>query len=63
MQLHVTTFIFAIKIKKILRCKILRFTIPSNQMTAFAGRSGAGKSTMIDMLMGLNKPEKGNILD
>ncbi len=36
--------------------------IPTNQMTAIVGRSGAGKSTMIDLFMGLNQPEEGRVL-
>ncbi|MBT2679838.1 ABC transporter ATP-binding protein [Bacillus sp. ISL-35] len=36
--------------------------LSSNCMSAVIGRSGAGKSTFIDLLMGLNKPEKGYIL-
>jgi ABC-type multidrug transport system fused ATPase/permease subunit len=36
--------------------------IPSNHMTAIVGPSGAGKSTFIDLLMGLNQPEKGQVL-
>lgn len=36
--------------------------IPANQMTAIVGRSGAGKSTFIDTLMGLLQPESGQVL-
>jgi ABC-type multidrug transport system fused ATPase/permease subunit len=36
--------------------------VPSNRMTAFVGRSGAGKSTMIDILMGLLQPECGQVI-
>lgn len=39
----------------------INVTIPANKMTAIAGQSGAGKSTFIDLLMGLNQPEKGEI--
>lgn len=35
--------------------------IPANRMTAIVGRSGAGKSTFIDILMGLLKPETGQV--
>ncbi|WP_170862352.1 ABC transporter ATP-binding protein [Paenibacillus sp. 453mf] len=35
--------------------------IPVNGMTAIVGRSGAGKSTFIDLLMGLIQPTKGTI--
>lgn len=40
----------------------INIVIPANKMTAFVGRSGAGKSTMIDLLMGLNYPETGQVL-
>lgn len=42
--------------------KDINIVIPANQMTAFVGKSGAGKSTMIDLLMGLNYPEEGRVL-
>jgi ABC-type multidrug transport system fused ATPase/permease subunit len=36
--------------------------IESNQFVAFVGKSGAGKSTMIDLILGLLKPNNGEIL-
>ncbi|MEC0126836.1 ABC transporter ATP-binding protein [Paenibacillus pabuli] len=36
--------------------------IPAKGMTAIVGKSGAGKSTMIDLIMGLVRPESGQIL-
>lgn len=36
--------------------------IPANRMTAIVGRSGAGKSTFIDIIMGLLTPNEGSIL-
>lgn len=36
--------------------------IPANCMTAIVGQSGSGKSTLVDILMGLNLPEKGDVL-
>lgn len=36
--------------------------IQANRMTAIVGRSGAGKSTFIDILMGLLQPETGQVL-
>ncbi|MEW9501050.1 ABC transporter ATP-binding protein [Jeotgalibacillus marinus] len=42
--------------------KNINILIPSYKMTAFVGRSGSGKSTLIDLLMGLNQPEKGDVL-
>ncbi|MFA9558209.1 ABC transporter ATP-binding protein [Evansella sp. AB-rgal1] len=36
--------------------------IPANKVTAIVGKSGAGKSTFVDLLMGLIEPEKGSIM-
>lgn len=40
----------------------LNFEIPAKSMTAFVGKSGAGKSTIVDLLLGLLKPTKGCII-
>lgn len=37
------------------------FTIPRAGITALVGKSGAGKSTMADLLLGLMKPSRGSI--
>ena len=42
--------------------KGLNFEILASGMTAFIGESGAGKSTIIDLLMGLLKPTEGRIM-
>lgn len=39
----------------------LNLTIPKGKVTAIIGASGAGKSTIADLLMGLLKPFKGEI--
>ncbi len=39
----------------------LSFTIPANQITVLQGPSGAGKTTIIDLLIGFHKPQKGQI--
>lgn len=36
--------------------------IPANKMTAIVGKTGAGKSTLVDLLIGLVTPEQGEIL-
>lgn len=36
-------------------------TIPKGQAVAFVGESGAGKTTIVDLLLGLMKPTKGEI--
>ncbi|WP_394168169.1 ABC transporter ATP-binding protein [Saccharospirillum alexandrii] len=38
------------------------FTIKTNEITAFVGSSGAGKSTAVDILLGLMLPEEGAVL-
>jgi ABC-type multidrug transport system fused ATPase/permease subunit len=38
------------------------FTIASGTSIAFVGPSGAGKTTMIDLLLGVLNPDQGNIL-
>ncbi len=40
----------------------LNFTIPANQITVLQGPSGAGKTTIIDLLIGFHKPQKGKIV-
>jgi ATP-binding cassette subfamily B protein/subfamily B ATP-binding cassette protein MsbA len=40
----------------------ISFTIPRGRMVALVGVSGAGKSTMVDLLLGVYKPTEGQIL-
>lgn len=40
----------------------LSFTIPHGSRTAIVGKTGAGKSTLADLLMGLIEPTQGQIL-
>jgi ATP-binding cassette, subfamily B, bacterial MsbA len=39
----------------------LNFRIPKNQVTALVGQSGAGKSSIVDLLIGLYQPSSGQI--
>jgi ATP-binding cassette, subfamily B, bacterial MsbA len=39
----------------------LNFRIPKNQVTALVGQSGAGKSSIVDLLIGLYQPSLGQI--
>lgn len=41
--------------------KDLTFTLPRHQVTALVGESGAGKSTIVDLLVGLYQPTSGTI--
>ena len=41
--------------------KNVTFTIPANAITVLQGPSGAGKTTLIDLLIGLHTPDKGAI--
>ncbi len=40
----------------------LSFTIPAGSCTAFVGASGSGKSTTINLLIGLHRPQVGKVL-
>lgn len=40
----------------------LNLTIPVNKMVGLVGSSGSGKSTAIDLLLGLIEPQKGGVL-
>jgi ABC-type multidrug transport system fused ATPase/permease subunit len=39
----------------------VNFTIPRGKMAAFIGASGAGKTTMVDLILGLLTPDSGRI--
>ncbi|NEP22330.1 ABC transporter ATP-binding protein [Moorena sp. SIO3I6] len=45
-----------------LALKNLTFTLPRNKVTALVGGSGAGKSSIIDLFLGLYQPTAGHIL-
>lgn len=40
----------------------LSMQIPSNKSVAFIGATGAGKTTLADIILGLQKPSKGKVL-
>src|SRR5690625_2411587 len=42
--------------------KDISLTISIGQSVAFIGESGAGKTTLVDIILGLFKPEQGNVL-
>jgi ATP-binding cassette subfamily C protein len=37
-------------------------TIPKNSSTAFIGQTGSGKSTLVDLILGLHRPDSGHLL-
>jgi len=39
----------------------VNFQIPANEITVLIGPSGAGKTTLVDLMVGLYKPQKGAI--
>lgn len=41
--------------------KDIQVTIPKNKSVAFIGPSGAGKTTMVDLILGVLKPQQGKI--
>ena len=40
----------------------LNLTIEKNSSVAFVGKTGSGKSTIIDLIMGLHQPESGHLV-
>ncbi|HVT50191.1 MAG TPA: ABC transporter ATP-binding protein [Dongiaceae bacterium] len=38
------------------------FTVPAGEITAIVGASGAGKTTLVDLMLGLHQPVAGRIL-
>jgi len=43
-------------------CKDLNFRVSVGKITAFAGKSGSGKTTILDLMLGLLQPSEGKIL-
>lgn len=48
--------------KKYLALKPISFEIKKNEFTAIIGKTGIGKSTLVDLMMGLLEPSNGKIL-
>jgi ATP-binding cassette subfamily C protein len=40
----------------------LSMSVPANRLTVLTGPSGGGKTTTVDMLLGLHRPDRGRIL-
>ena len=54
------TFCYASKEQEVLRDATL--SIPRGAMVGFQGKSGAGKTTLVDLILGLLKPTTGEVL-
>ena len=48
--------------KRAFNLRDINLKIKANENTAIAGVSGSGKSTIIDLILGIQKPNRGNIL-
>lgn len=48
--------------KKVAALNNLNFEIPANKVIGLVGSSGSGKSTIIDLLLGLIEPDEGEII-
>lgn len=59
-ELRDITFTYPAKLQPALKSVNVR--IPANQSVGFAGTTGSGKSTLIDLVMGLLPPDSGQIL-
>ena len=57
--MHDITFKYPKSDKNILRG--LNINIQANKVTGFVGFTGSGKTTLIDIILGLLKPDSGNI--
>ena len=55
-----STLNFQKKKKNVL--KGLTVTLPANKITGIYGKSGSGKTTFLNLLVGLLKPTKGKVL-
>jgi ATP-binding cassette, subfamily B, bacterial PglK len=60
-SIHLENVYFRYPNKEEYSIKNLSLTIPIGQSVAFVGTSGAGKTTIIDIILGLLKPEKGRV--
>jgi ATP-binding cassette, subfamily B, bacterial PglK len=60
-SIHLENVYFRYPNKEEYSIKNLSLTIPIGQSVAFVGTSGAGKTTIIDIILGLLEPEKGRV--
>ena len=60
--IELVDIVFNFKKDKTSELKIKRLIIPKNKITGLFGDSGAGKSTIINILLGLIRPSRGEVL-
>ena len=60
--IELVDIVFNFKKDKNSELKIKRLIIPKNKITGLFGDSGAGKSTIINILLGLIRPSRGEVL-
>ncbi len=53
------SFIYNNTVRKVL--EQINLTIPANSLIGFAGKTGSGKTTLVDILLGLLVPQEGSI--
>ncbi|HQF74568.1 MAG TPA: ATP-binding cassette domain-containing protein, partial [Treponemataceae bacterium] len=58
--LNTVTFTYAGTTTSVL--KDINLTIPVNTLVGFAGKTGSGKTTLVDIILGLLIPQEGSIL-
>jgi ATP-binding cassette, subfamily B, bacterial PglK len=61
-QIEAENLVFSYEESSEQALKGISFTIPKGQAVAFVGESGAGKTTVVDLLLGLLTPGRGAIL-
>tara|TARA_B110001452_G_scaffold211781_1_gene182318 strand:- start:798 stop:2537 length:1740 start_codon:yes stop_codon:yes gene_type:complete len=61
-KIELVDIIFNFKKNQASELKIKRLIIPKNKTTGIFGNSGAGKSTIINILLGLIRPKKGAVI-
>jgi len=60
-EVHLNNIVFSYPGKEAPALKNLSITIPANGVIGLVGASGSGKSTAIDLLLGLIEPQQGNL--
>jgi HlyD family secretion protein len=61
-EIRLDNVVFSYPDKEEPALKGVNITIPTNQIIGLVGASGSGKSTAIDLLLGLIQPQQGNLM-